>query len=113
MSFSLDKIINKLFLVNLFAIFFGAFILLIKYSSLPNLVPLFYNRPWGNEQLVLKYYLWGLPSLSLVVFLTDLLLANISIRKAEKFLATILTSFSLLFSLLATISLIKIIFLVG
>lgn len=98
--------------INLLLILAGIFVLLWKRNFLPGRVPLFYSRPWGEEQLVPQTYLFLLPLLSAAVLIISRQLGQIFFKKEEKFLAWAINSFALLFTVLASITLIKIIFLI-
>jgi hypothetical protein len=41
----------------------GFGLLAMFWKSLPPEVPLFYSRPWGQDQLVSPYFLWTVPLL--------------------------------------------------
>lgn len=77
---------------------------------LPPLAPLFYGRPAGTAQLTSTLGLLIAPSVS---FLVSVLNLGISILVKDDFLKKILAISSLIISLLTTITIIKIIFLVG
>jgi hypothetical protein len=88
-------------------------LLLFKMNFLPQKVPLFYSRPWGEEQLTSPLYLYLLPGFSLLLFLANFQLSRMLLKKGERFLALTGSGFSLLFSFLAAIALIKIVFLIS
>lgn len=97
--------------VNIFLLLTQVVIILIAWRHLPPQLPLFYSRPWGEEQLIYPTGLLILPGLSLAVFLTNLFLLSL-IPQEEKLLQKILTTASFIFSLLCLITLIQIIKLV-
>ncbi len=107
-----DKALSKLLRVNLFVMAADLLILLFKRSSLPEKVPLFYSRPWGEEQLAERNFLFLIPLSSLLIFALNWLISRILLKRGEIFLAILNNSFSLLFSLLGAITLYKIIFLI-
>lgn len=94
-------------------VFWVAQILAIIFSwrSLPPQVPLFYSRPWGEEQLATPASLFILPGLSLIIFLINSAL-SLFLDEEEKLGRSLLTGTAMLFSLLCLITLIKIIRLV-
>ncbi len=49
--------------------------LLFTFSLLPPQVPLFYSRPWGEEQLGSSIFLWILPGGALLFSLLNLIMA--------------------------------------
>ena len=83
-------------------------IILIAWRWLPPQVPLFFSRPWGQEQLTNPIGLFFLPAFSLVIFLVNLTLTNF-LTKQEKLVSQILDSVAMVFSLLLLVALIQII----
>ena len=47
----------------------GAISLVFSWAKLPPQIPLFYSRPWGEEQLAPKYQIIFLPAIALFIFL--------------------------------------------
>lgn len=107
-----NKLLNKITLVNFGIIFVGLLAILLKRSSLPNFVPLFYSRPWGEEQLAAKNWLFLIPGSSFVVFVLSSQTGRLLLKRNEDFLPFILNGTSLLYSILGTVTLLKIVFLV-
>lgn len=102
---------NLFFWLNLAAIFLGVFFAAFKFSALPNQVPLFYSRPWGEDQLAPKVFLFLIPACSLTVFLINLTTVKLLVKNNQSFLSSVSQLFALLFSFLGLIALVKIIFL--
>jgi len=90
---------------------FGFLFFLFNFGHLPPEVPLFYSRPWGREQLALSWQLAILPFSALLFFLFDLFLAS-KLYSQQLFLSQVLIWSASVFSLLTTITLVKIITLV-
>lgn len=89
----------------------AALVILIRFTKLPPLVPLWYSHPWGTDQLATPLWLFILPVGS--IFLHSINLAISVFFTAEYLVFTqmiFLTSF--LVSLLSFITLIKIVFLI-
>lgn len=107
-----NNITRKLFWLNILAIVICSGIILLKNSALPDLVPLFYSLPWGTEQLVAKNILWFIPISSLFTLIINSVLNTILQKKTEDFFAILISAFSLVFSIMGTISLINIVFLI-
>jgi hypothetical protein len=96
------------------AIFFlvaqiAAWIIFIR--KLPPQIPLFYSRPWGEKQLANPFFLLILPALSLIVLLTNTILASI-MSQENKLVNQLLVIAAALFSLLCLTTLLKIVTLV-
>jgi hypothetical protein len=77
------------------------------YQRLPQEVPLFYSRPWGEEQLVTPWLLFILPGLSLFILFFNFILGGLLFD--YPFLVQILIWGSTAFSFLAAFTLIRII----
>jgi hypothetical protein len=61
----------------------------VFYSFLPPIVPLFFSRPWGEEQLVIKEYTLILPSVSTLLLLINIRLSSLALL-SDKLLTYIL-----------------------
>lgn len=85
----------------------------VKWQSLPPEIPLFYSRPWGEDQLTERLFIFLLPGLSLVILVFNSLLIKLLLKKNLRFFADIGRLSSLASSILCLISLLKIIFLVA
>lgn len=107
-----QKIISLLNQINIVLLITDGIALFWKRNLLPEKVPLFYSRPWGEEQLAGREWLLLIPALSLVIFLINWQLGKLLSKKGETFLPVVMESFSLLFSVLSTITLLRIIFLI-
>ncbi|QQG41931.1 MAG: hypothetical protein HYV90_01305 [Candidatus Woesebacteria bacterium] len=85
-------------------------IIFIFKNILPPIVPLFYGRPFGESQLVPVLNLFFAPIVSIVITLTN---SGLALITEDVFSKKILISGAFLFSLLITITILKIVFLVG
>jgi len=83
-----------------------------KWESLPPQIPLFYSRPWGQDQLAPKILIFLLPAVSFVVFLLNSLLVKWLFKKAGDLLVKTSFLVSLAISFLCLFSLFKIVFLI-
>lgn len=96
--------------------FLGGFILTATEAGLlfwlqgkfPPEVPLFYSLPWGQARLADPRWLWTLPTLSVVVLILNLIGSHLS---STNVLTRILSSTAFVVTLLAFISLGKVILL--
>ncbi|MBU2577499.1 hypothetical protein KKA69_01550 [Patescibacteria group bacterium] len=107
-----ENTLLRLLFSNFFLILLGVIIILIKNKALPERVPLFYSRPWGEEQLAPSQYLFLIPSISFILFTVNFQLTSLFIKKNERFMAFLSNSFALLFTSLGFITLLRIIFLI-
>ena len=83
----------------------------ITWSKLPPLVPLWYSRPWGVDQLAPSIFLFILPISSLIIHFINMLLSMYVTTEYLIFSQSLFLS-SLIVSALSCIAVIKIIFLV-
>lgn len=89
---------------------FTVLVILVFKKEIPPIVPLFYGRAIGESQLVSLSGLLIAPGVSLFITILNLFLSSIS---NDLFLKKIYVAASFLISLLTTITVVKIIFLVG
>lgn len=104
-----EKKINASFLRwNLLFISISLIYLTARFGQLPPQIPLFYSLVWGETQLASAAGLFLLPTLSIVVALLNHFLAAF-LLKGSTLLSRLLIIFSLVFSVLSTIALFRII----
>lgn len=106
-----DRVIKISFQLAGFFLLAQLIVLIIFWQQLPPQVPLFYSRPWGQEQLVSPWGLSTLPLASLAIILANLVIASF-IPLEEKPLGQLLIAMTAVFSFLCLFTLLKIIFLV-
>ena len=111
-NFWQEKINQILFRWNIILIVLQLAILIIKFNSLPQQVPLYYSLPWGEGQLAAAASLFLLPTFSIIILLLNNLIATFFLKIIPLF-SRLLPIFSLIFSLLSSISLIRIIILIS
>jgi len=111
-NFWQEKINQLLFRWNIILIVLQLAILIIKFNSLPQQVPLYYSLPWGEGQLAAAASLFLLPTFSIIILLLNNLIATFFLKIIPLF-SRLLPIFSLIFSLLSSISLIRIIILIS
>ena len=99
-----QKIVLSLFLISI-----G--LLVWRWRMLPPLVPLWYSRPWGADQLASPYWLFILPVASLILYGISFV-ASMYVTAEYLIFTQMLFLSSLLVSILSFVSLIKIIFLI-
>jgi len=86
-------------------------VIILAWSRLPPQLPLFYSRPWGEDQLTTSAGLLLLPVLSFLVFFINFIFF-VFVPKEEKLMRQILTASAAVFSLLCLVTLLQIIKLV-
>lgn len=90
--------------------FLSALLLLLIRSVLPPIVPLFYGRPAGEAQLGSSLELLIIPGISILITFINFF---ISLKVRDNFLKKVLVTGTLAVSILTTLTLAKIVFLVG
>lgn len=106
-----DKLVSQIAMMTFILVIAQLAILAFFYRSLPSQVPLFYSLPWGETQLAPVLYLFLFPALS-IVFGTINVIVLIVCPFEERFLSRVMGVYWLFGSLLSTIGLVKIIFLI-
>lgn len=105
-----DKIARLAIKISLFLLLASFFLIALFWSRLPPKIPLFYSRPWGEEQIAQPEFLLLLPASVLVVLIANLMLSQVSL--GEKLLFRIQMVAVAIFALFVFLALSKIIFLV-
>lgn len=96
---------------NIFLISLQFVYLFWYYPSLPQEIPLYFSQPWGESWLTPVPFIFLLPSFSLIILLVNSSIALL-IHRLQPLLAELLLAFSLIFVILASVSLFQIINLV-
>lgn len=102
-----DKTIKLCFQLSLLFGFAQLAILAFFWRQFPPQVPLFYSRPWGQEQLVNPLGLLLLPAISFLVTFANLAFASL-MPEEEKLTSQLLVIFATVFNFLCLITLFKI-----
>lgn len=93
---------------------FGVIIILstvvFTYERLPSALPLFYSLPWGEGQLVPIFQIIVLPSITVMITLTNLLVSW-HLHESQFLLKRMISIFSASLSLLITLAALRIIWL--
>lgn len=87
------------------------FMLLVRAKDLPLMVPLWYAKPWGEEQLSSPWWLIILPATSLVVYVINSI-ASAYLTAEHLVFTQLLYATSLIVTLLSFVTLLKILFLI-
>lgn len=82
-------------------------ITIVFWNQIPPLIPLFYSRPWGADQLTSKYLIFLIPGLILVIQLI------LSLTKTEDLVRKLSAIVSIVSSLMLTLGLLRIILLIS
>lgn len=82
-------------------------LILFGWKFFPTEIPLFYSRPWGQEQLTKPLMLFILPGLGLVIFFLNSVISSLALKE-ERLMKQILAMAFLVFNFLSLITLIQI-----
>ncbi len=107
-----DGIVSEVIKGSFLVLFASFFVLVFGLRSLPHEVPLFYSLPWGEQQLASSISLFFLILFSLAVVLLNWAGA-VFVYKEQVFLARALIFLGLIISLLVSITIVKIVFLMA
>ncbi|MGI5828158.1 MAG: hypothetical protein ACOX6V_04040 [Patescibacteria group bacterium] len=98
--------------ISFFILLVSWLLLAVFYMFLPPQVPLFFSKPWGEEQLVTKQHLAIVPGIASFLFIVNARLASMAVTK-EKLLAFIFLTTQTVVSLIGCITLIRLILLLA
>jgi len=101
-----EKINGIIFRWTIVLIVFQISYLIYVLNSIPPQIPLYYSLPWGESRLTSFTSLFLLPLYSTIILFIDSFLAMIYSTKI-KVVSRLLMIFCLVFTLFATISLVK------
>lgn len=106
-----DKTIKTAWTIFGAILFASLLALFIFWRKLPPQIPLYYSSPWGEEQLAQTFFILILPLSSLAFGLVNLFLAVFFFDK-QPLASKILSLAAVVYVLLSSLALVKIIFLV-
>jgi hypothetical protein len=106
-SFPTNHKVRKIQQLGFVFLFSEIALILFGWKFFPTEIPLFYSRPWGQEQLVKPIMLFILPGLGLIIFLINSIVSSL-IPKGEPLMKQILAMAFLVFNFLSLITLIQI-----
>ncbi|OGM81748.1 hypothetical protein A2434_00820 [Candidatus Woesebacteria bacterium RIFOXYC1_FULL_41_14] len=98
------------FLAAFLLAIFTILIVFVIMNFLPPLIPLFYGKPTGSEQLTPTWFIFVVPGVSILITAANLFV-NISTK--DEFIRKIVAVSSLIISIMASTTVAKIIMLVG
>ena len=84
--------------------------ILIAKSFLPPVIPIFFGKPTGDEQLASYWFLFTIPGISIIISTINII---VSTSGKDEFIKKVLAVGSFLISFMATVTVTKIILLVG
>lgn len=103
-----NRVYSLFFRWNIFLISLQFTYLFWRYPNLPPQIPLYFSQPWGEPWLAPVPIIFLLPSFSLIILLVNSSIALL-IHRQWPLLAKLLLAFSLIFVILASVSLFQII----
>lgn len=103
---------KNLFYLSLFFTIVCICLVGLNFNKLPEKIPFYYSRPWGEEQLSLKAFIFLVPGLSFVFSLVNFIVTKLFLKNENNFISVMLSFFSFLFSFMGLITVTKIIYIV-
>jgi len=107
-----EKVNGQIFRWNIIFILSQLAILFVKFNNLPPQIPLYYSRPWGEQQLAPVSSIFILPVLSIIIMLLNNFLAVFFLKSIQLF-SRVLVIVSLICSAFAAVAIFQIINLVS
>lgn len=98
----------KIITANIIFILLPLALILLNYHRYPPAVPLFFSRPWGNDQLAPFLFIFLLPASSVLFLIIGVLLKTFFLKRNEDLLTYLCLVFPLIFAILCTIAIWKI-----
>jgi hypothetical protein len=106
-----NSLINQMVRLYFFIMLLFGVILIWKWNSLPQEIPIYYSLPRSNEILGSKIQIFTLPLYSFIFFIINIIIAGFIYEK-DKLPAEILVTAAIFVSFLLFITFLKIIFLI-
>jgi len=98
--------------INRWLIFLSFILIVLTWNRLPPQIPLYFGRPWGEDQLAPKPFIFLLPTISAVILLANRFWGKIYLKKGGDFFNNMVAVSSLTVATLNLICLIKIILII-
>lgn len=106
-----DSIMKLALRIGLITIGINLIMLAVFWTKIPPQVPLWYSRPYGENQLAASWILWLIPLTSLIINLTTIRLSGAVIEE-DKFLAQMMTVVASLTTMMTLVTIIRMVSLV-
>ncbi len=106
-----DSVMKLALRIGLMTIGINIMILAVAWNKMSPEVPLWYSRPYGENQLAPGWILWLVPAAGLIINFITIRLSGAVIEE-DKFLAQMMTVVSSLTTVMALVTIIKVISLV-
>ncbi|MEK7513876.1 MAG: hypothetical protein AAB430_03545 [Patescibacteria group bacterium] len=106
-----DSVMKIALRIGLVAMGLSLIILAIFWGKIAPEIPLWYSRPYGENQLTASWVLWLIPLVGLIINVATIRLSGAVIEE-DKFLAQMMTIVSSLITIMALVTMIKVISLV-
>lgn len=103
----------KLILLNISLILIQVVIIIFNINNYPAKVPLYFSRPWGNDQLAPVLFLFIIPLLSILFLLLGILSEKFLLKKEGSFFKYFCLVSPLAFAFLGLITIWKITILIA
>lgn len=103
-----DRLSFFTFSFFLVSVLIQSMLILLVWSKLPPQLPIFFSRPWGENVLAPKLFLWSLPIITVLFFFVNYF-ASLTLARGNLFLFRIIVVFSFIVSLLTLYDTLKIV----
>lgn len=77
-----DKLLKRLFIISLILIILTVVLIVISFTKLPPLLPLYNQLPWGDKRLTSTLGIFIPPIIVFAIFLADVVLSVYSYPKS-------------------------------
>jgi len=109
----MSKTPTLIFAASFLLVLVAAFVIRLTLPSLPPEIPLWYTQPWGPLRLATPKNLYLIPTAGLILLVLDFIIYGILLKRREVAVAQVFALLSLAASLLLTLSVWRIVNLVG
>ena len=92
-SLTSDRLLFSILIFCILSILGQISLILVSWGKLPLQIPLFYSRPWGEMQLASPFFLWILPTITVLSTLANFSVAIFAVNQ-NYFLIRVLVIFS-------------------
>jgi len=76
-----DKILFRGSILSVTIILVSLLFIILYYGSLPPLIPLFNQMPWGEDRISNSIFIFLIPTITLLIFVTNLIFAKLIYKK--------------------------------
>lgn len=101
-----DKILFRGSVLSIAVILISLLFIILYYSSLPPLIPLFNQMPWGEDRITQVNFIFSIPAIASLIFVINLIFTKL-IYKKTPLISRLFSMTSLLISVLSLLFIIR------